>query len=124
MSSDNDPKMKPEDVIDPRVTAAFDISRRIAASPTEWRGDKVVTAEKTIPTPGVGMLGAITLSGVITQEGGRYKCETEVICLPMASKHKEKDLFDSLDEAKKKILESWSSEAMAVALMLMVMPKT
>lgn len=124
MSNGNDSTMNPEDALDPRMTAAFDISHKIAASPTEWRGDKVVTAEKTISVPGLGLLGAITLSGVITQEGGRYKCATEVICLPMASKHEEKELFDSLDEAKKKILESWSSEAAAVALMLMVMPKS
>ena len=111
-----------QDSLDPKMQAILDVSERIANAPTEWLGDKVVTAEMTVRVPGLGLLGAVTLKGEITQEGSRYKCKTEVICLPMASKHEEKELFKTLDEAKQNVIKSWSAEAGALSLVLMCMP--
>ena len=106
----------------PELLAEMEMCERIENDPTEWRGDEIVTAEKTIPVPGLGLLGAVSLKGRITQQGSHYKCETEVICLPMASKHEEKELFSTLDEAKQKIIESWSAEAGALSIILLRMP--
>ena len=110
---------------DSMLSAALDLSERIKQStkqsPLEWHGEQVMTAERTLRVPGLGLLGAVTLKGVITREGSRYKCSTEIICLPMASKHEEKELFDSLDEAKEKITQSWAAEAGALGLVLKTM---
>ena len=117
---DLSPEMR--EILGPELLAEMELSERIENAPTEWLGDKVVTAEKTVPVPGLGLLGAVTLKGEITQEGSRYKCRTEVICLPMASKHEEKELFSTLDEAKQNVIKSWSAEAGALSLVLMCMP--
>ena len=110
------------EMLGPELLAEMELSERIENAPTEWLGDKVVTAEKTVPVPGLGLLGAVTLKGEITQEGTRYKCRTEVICLPMASKHEEKELFNTLDEAKQNVIKSWSAEAGALSMVLKRMP--
>jgi len=116
---DLSPEMR--EILGPELLAEMELSERIENAPTEWLGDKVVTAEKTVPVPGLGLLGAVTLKGEITQEGSRYKCRTEVICLPMASKHEEKELFNTM-EAKQNVIKSWSAEAGALSLVLMCMP--
>jgi len=109
MNDPNDSEGNKQDSLDLRVRA---ISEKIARVPTEWRGDKVVTAEKTVPFLVRGL--AVTLKGEITQEGALYKYRLEVICLPMASKHEGEKLVSSLDEAKEKIIKSWSAEALVL----------
>jgi len=97
------------------------VDAQIEDSPTDWRGDLSGNGEletnKSISVLGLGHYGMISLTGKITREADKYKCFVQAVCLPYANDSTE--IVDSLEAAKKNIVQQMHSLAGIIALINM-----
>jgi hypothetical protein len=97
----------------------------VSGTPTEWSesgsNPGVFEASKGVSAPGFGQLGFFSLSGSVTPEGGKYKCFVRAICMPLATDGR-KDA-ESLAAAKTKVEEMMATHAVAIAMIILNMPR-
>ena len=84
----------------------FELGQQVRERVTDWKSDEhgIVRGSKSVPVPGLGMFGLLSLSATLTPAAKGYHCDIKVACLPLAQQSTKE--ATTLDEAKRKTEES------------------